>query len=82
MTASTRLRSDLLILILVRRSQRFLLHIGSRAGVRLQVAEENVSEAQRIIVGNVSHGPETLEVPKAREDNTNVQDDDVGEERC
>ena len=58
------------------------IFIGSRAGVRLQVAEENVSEAQRIIVGNVFHPPETLEVPKAREDNTNVQDDDAEEERC
>jgi hypothetical protein len=57
------------------------IFLGSSAGVRLQVAEEDVSEAQRIIVGNVFHTPETLDVPEVREDNKNVQDDDAEEER-
>ena len=49
------------------------IFLGSRAGVRLQVEEEDVSEAQRIIVGNALHTPETLDVPQAREDNKNIQ---------
>jgi len=57
------------------------IFLGSRAGVRLQVAEEDVSEAQRIIVGGKFHTPETLDVPQAREDNKNVQDADSEEER-
>jgi hypothetical protein len=57
------------------------IFIGSRAGVRLQVAGENVSEAQRIIVGNVVRAHDTLAVPQAPEDNKSVRDDDGEEER-
>ena len=56
------------------------MFLGSTAGVRLQVAEEDVSEA-RVIAGNAFHAPETLDVPEPCEDNKNVQDDDADEVR-
>jgi hypothetical protein len=57
------------------------IFLGSSAGVRLQVAEEDISAAQRIIVDNAFHTPETLGVPEVGEDDKNVHDDDAEKER-
>jgi Putative prokaryotic signal transducing protein len=50
--------------------------IGSSAGIRLQVAEEHASEAQRII----SNAREVPDVPEVSNDEGSTQDEDEEEE--